>query len=125
MHTNDMLTGPRLCACVKIETVFMNDHSICLNRLEQAPLPKCICTCERVTFSAAIRAGHAGALHYSVLQSRKNDIFGSFLELKIAFLDLSPQRQVGPGHPTHVITLLSKLYQQTYTVSSQPPLFPT
>ena len=65
MHTNDMLTGPRLCACVKIETVFMNDHSICLNRLEQAPLPKCICTCERVTFSDAYANGARRGTHIS------------------------------------------------------------
>ncbi len=49
-----------------------------------------------------MRVGHAGALHYSVLQSRKSNVFGRLLEWKIAFLVLSLQPLARPDHSMHV-----------------------
>jgi len=51
VHMNDMMTGRCLCLCVELDTVFINGHFTCLNRLEQATQPTCTCACERVTFS--------------------------------------------------------------------------
>ena len=57
MHTNDVLTGPRLCACADSETHFRNQHSNGMARQGQASLPESTCACERVTFSDPYASG--------------------------------------------------------------------
>ena len=51
MHTNDMLTGRRLCARADLETHFTNRNSTEMARQGQAPQAKTTCACERVAFS--------------------------------------------------------------------------
>ena len=71
MHTNDILTGQRLCACVEIETIFMNDQFTCLNRLEQAPQAKTTCARERVSFSDTYASGaHWGTPRMPALETK-------------------------------------------------------
>jgi len=53
VHTNDMLIGQCLCACVELEALFTNRRSTLFTRHYQAPRPKCTDACERVTFSDA------------------------------------------------------------------------
>ncbi len=57
-------------------------------------------------------------------QTRKCRFFNQIVARKITFLDVSLQLLIKPDHSLHGITLLSKLYQHIYTVSSQHCLFP-
>ena len=119
MHTSDVLTSRRLCVIVEIEAVFMNDHFICLNRLEQAPLPKCICTCGRVTFSDASQVVVLLSICMLMTVDTKMSLFNQTFQPKFTFLASFLQRLAESDHSIHVIMLLSKLYQQTHAIASQ------
>ena len=116
---NDMMTGRCLCLCVELDTVFINGHFTCLNRLEQAPLPKCICTCGRVTFSDASQVVVLLSICMLMTVDTKMSLFNQTFQPKFTFLASFLQRLAESDHSIHVIMLLSKLYQQTHAIASQ------
>ena len=79
MHTNDMLTGRRLCVCADLETHFINRHSSHLIRLDQAPQAKTTCACERVTFSDIAEVIVLLFICMLMLEDTKMSLFGAIL----------------------------------------------
>jgi hypothetical protein len=69
--------------------------------------------------------GHAGALNFSMCQSRRSAVFGSLFELKIGLFDLSLQLHTNSDHSLHILTILIQLYRLIYGMLSHPGLWPT
>ena len=119
MHTNDTLTGRRLCECADLETHFTQLHLNCLRSTAQWVLHTSTCAWERVTFSDMhaltllfFLHAYAGE-HKNVAFSTK--LFHEIFHFSVFLCNCSSK----PSHFMHGITLLGKLYQHIYAVSSQ------
>ena len=124
MHTNDMLFGRCLCACVELETAFINRHSTLFTRRYQAPHPKTTCACERVTFSDIAEVVVLWSICMLTMVDTKMSLFQPNCCMEIFISRCFSATFIRPDHSLHAVTLLSKLYQLFCTVLLQHCLFP-
>ncbi len=123
MHANDVLIGPRLCACADLETHFRNQHSNEMARQGQAPLPKNTCACESVTFSDLSEIVVVLSICMLMTADTKTSLFQPNFEVKNCFSrSLSTTtHQTGPFIACHDTTQQA-LSTHLYSIVSTPSI---